>query len=231
MAKGIIYIMTTVVTGLIKIGKTGTSNFEQRMKDLENNGYRNVTGLSRTFAIEVTDYDEKEVLLQTIFAKSRLADTELFALDVSIAVRLLSSFDGRVVFPKTETKDEVFEKAVAISESKLIPDGEYYFKKKKKSDGNKLVMATAVVNGGRWTLKKGSVLGVFEDKGTVAVAKEIRAKMKLDKDGVLQRDTDLGARTPSFVGSLVMNQSINGWTDWKTADGQAIDKFRREASK
>ena len=31
MAIGIIYIMSTVVPGLIKIGKTGIDNFERRM--------------------------------------------------------------------------------------------------------------------------------------------------------------------------------------------------------
>ena len=51
MAKGIIYVMTTVVPGLIKIGKTGTSNFESRMYQLERHGYSNVVGLKRHFAI------------------------------------------------------------------------------------------------------------------------------------------------------------------------------------
>lgn len=60
MAKGIIYVMTTVVPGLITLGKTGTNNFESRMYNLERNGYSNVTGLKRKFAIEVEDYDEKE---------------------------------------------------------------------------------------------------------------------------------------------------------------------------
>lgn len=63
MAKGIIYVMTTVVPGLVKIGKTGLNNFEQRMYNLEKNGYSNVVGLKRAFAIEVDDYDEKEALL------------------------------------------------------------------------------------------------------------------------------------------------------------------------
>ena len=31
MAKGIIYLMTTVVSGLIKIGKTGNEQFENMM--------------------------------------------------------------------------------------------------------------------------------------------------------------------------------------------------------
>ena len=53
MAKGIIYLMTTVVSGLIKIGKTRNDQFENRMRSLESNGYANITGLKREFAIEV----------------------------------------------------------------------------------------------------------------------------------------------------------------------------------
>jgi len=53
MARGIIYIMTSVVPGLIKIGKTGINNFDQRMYQLERHGYSNITGLKREFAIEV----------------------------------------------------------------------------------------------------------------------------------------------------------------------------------
>ena len=69
MARGIIYVMTTVVPGLIKIGKTGTDNYESRMYQLERNGYYNVVGLKRRFAIEVEDYDEKEKLLDEIFVR------------------------------------------------------------------------------------------------------------------------------------------------------------------
>jgi len=49
--KGIIYIMTTAVSGLIKIGQTGNANFQERMRFLEANGYYNVSGLKRFFAI------------------------------------------------------------------------------------------------------------------------------------------------------------------------------------
>ena len=90
MAKGIIYVMTTVVPGLIKIGKTGTDNYESRMYQLERNGYFNVVGLKRKFAIEVEDYDEKEKLLDEIFGKSNYVTKNFFV------------FHFHNVFTKTE---------------------------------------------------------------------------------------------------------------------------------
>ena len=114
MARGILYVMTTIVNGLVKIGKTGTNNFESRMYTLEHNGYANVTGLKRRFAIEVEDYDEKENLLDTIFNKSNVVGTELFAVDVNIVVQLLSSFEGKVVYPKSEDKEKIFDDATSV---------------------------------------------------------------------------------------------------------------------
>ena len=227
MSKGIIYIMTTAVPGLIKIGKTGSANFEQRMYNLEHDGYRNVTALKRSFAIEVDDYDEKEAMLHTIFEKSRVSDTELFALDVNIVTQLLSSFDGVVVFPKTETKAEVFDSAVDNAKGKLLPNGTYTFQRKKKSD-NKVVKATAVIDYGRWTLLKGSILGIAEDAGVSQKAKTLRMSMPIDNSGVLLEDTELGECSPSFAGAIVMNQSNNGWDDWKDKDGKPVDIYRKK---
>lgn len=108
MARGIIYLMSTVVDGLIKIGKT--NNFENRMRLLEKNGYYNIVGLKRQFAIEVEDYDEKEQLIHNIFSKSQIGDSELFSIDIDLAKQLLSAFDGKIVYPK-ESRDKIFEKA------------------------------------------------------------------------------------------------------------------------
>jgi len=69
--KGIIYIMTTAVSGLIKIGQTDANNYQERMRNLEANGYYNVSGLKRFFAIELEDYNDKENLLKEIFNKHR----------------------------------------------------------------------------------------------------------------------------------------------------------------
>lgn len=107
MSKGVIYITTTSVTGLIKIGKTQTAQFESRMAVLEQNGYWNVNGLKRFFAVEVDDYDEKEKLLHTVFSKSQVASSELFALDKNLAKEMLMSFDGKIIFPYAEEKPKL----------------------------------------------------------------------------------------------------------------------------
>ena len=225
MSKGIIYLMSTAVPGLVKIGKTRSDCFEQRMYNLEHDGYRNVTALKREFAIEVEDYDDKEKMLHTIFEKSQLSDTELFALDKNIAIQLLSSFDGRVVFPKNESKEEIFEVATDNGTSKRIPDGKYTFKRKKKSD-NKVVIATAEIKNGIWTLKRGSILGIAEDVGVSNKAKIARLALQMDDNGKLLEDAELGACSPSHAGAVVMNQSNDGWTDWYNKDGKPIDIYR-----
>lgn len=225
--KGIIYIMTTVVPGLIKIGKTGNSNYEQRMYNLEHNGYCNVVGLKRKFAIEVEDFDDKEAMVHTIFAKSRIAKTELFAVDVNVALQLFAALDGNVIYPRDENKKEIFNDAAGAAQSQAIDNGEYHLERTKKSD-EKHIIAKAIVEDGKWTLLKGSVMSMNEGEGLPKNAKIERSKMSLDGNGVLTEDYYLGACSPSFAGALVINQSCNGWTNWKDVTNEAIDKYRKK---
>ena len=103
--RGIIYIMECIsLPGIVKIGKTDTYQFDERMRKLETDGYRHEV-LRRAYAIEVPDYDEKEKLLDRLFAKSRVGDSELFALPKNDAVELLKSFEGRQIYPRV-IKDE-----------------------------------------------------------------------------------------------------------------------------
>lgn len=227
MAKGIIYVMKTVVPGLVKIGKTGSGNFENRMYELEHNGYRNVTGLKRIFAIEVDEYDDKEKLLHTIFEKSQLSDTELFAIDVNIVIQLLSSFDGTTVYPLAETKEEVFEEATDNIKGKLIPNGSYVLKRKKRAD-KKAVDAIAFIENGSWTIKKGSTLGVSEGIGMSVKAKKVRGDMPVDESGKLLEDYELGECSPSFAAAVVVNGSADGWLEWKNSNGKYVDIYREK---
>jgi len=59
--KGIIYIMTTAVSGLIKIGQTGTASFQERMRFLEANGYYNVSGLKRFLRLNLKITTRKKI--------------------------------------------------------------------------------------------------------------------------------------------------------------------------
>lgn len=133
--KGIVYIMTTAVSGLIKIGQTGTNNYQERMRFLEANGYYNVSGLKRFFAIELEDYTDKENLLKEIFNKHRVGDSELFALDYDLVRQLLLSFDGTVVFPKDINKEKEFDE---VSKAR-VQGARFSFYKKGIKDGEKIL--------------------------------------------------------------------------------------------
>lgn len=224
MAKGIIYCMTTVVSGLVKIGKTGIDSFEQRMYHLERNGYVNVTGLKRRFAIAVDDYDEKEALIHEIFSKSNIPNTELFAIDEDLVVQLLSSLEGEQIYPKTISKEEVFDTATeervnANSVTKFkVPDGEYYFNSKVKGYG--VVTATMVVEGRKFIVKKGSKCLPCE-KDWMPEAR----KTAVIKDGILQKD--IACNSPSNAGWIVLGHANNGWKIWKNSEGELIDIYRK----
>ncbi|MDY6065331.1 MAG: DUF4357 domain-containing protein [Finegoldia sp.] len=222
MAKGIIYLMTTIVPGLVKIGKTGTDNFESRMNILERNGYVNVTGLKRKFAIEVEDYDDKEKLLDEIFSKSRVANTELFALDIDLVIQLLSSFEGRQVYPEEKTKEEVFDEAVedlkVKNETQLIPDGNYYLERVVRGFGK--VKAKALVEDGVFTVLKGSICAPEKE----GFSSKIRENAWIENNILIE---DVICSSPSTAGLLVIGGPNNGWTQWKDKNGENIDKFRK----
>ena len=173
MAKGILYLMTTAVSGLIKVGKTGTKNYQERMRNLESNGYYNVVGLKRFFAIELEDYDEKEALVQEIFSKHQVGTSELFALDQDLVRQLLLSFDGTVVYPEKVSKDKEFDEITASREQGAL----FTFYKKGLKNGDEIEFIadkyiTATVSGEReveygdqiWKLSP-LTYKVFSDKG------------------------------------------------------------------
>lgn len=225
MAKGIIYLMETIVPGLVKIGKTGSNNFEQRMYTLEHNGYANVVGLKRRYAIEVEDYDEKEHLLHDIFSKSNVPNTELFALDTNLVIQLLSSLEGRQVYPESATQDEEFIQATAYRENGLIPNGTYYLKRKVKAWNGQLVTASMEVKDGNCYVLKGSTVCPVEAKSLhFQEIKNLRNTKRI-VDNILQEKVE--CNTPSAAGALVLGQTCNGWTEWKTESGQKIDVFRK----
>lgn len=224
MAKGIIYVMETVVPGLVKIGKTGTGNFEGRMYSLERNGYFNVVGLKRRFAIEVEDYDEKEALLDEIFSKARVPNSELFALDIDLVIQLLASFDGEQVYPETETREESFDLATEQRHMRddwfTVPDGTYRLKQSRKGKGT--AVAEMVVEDGAFIVKAGAKCLPVND-GVWAPEPRRTAPIV---DGVLQ--VDVVTKSPSTAGWIVLGCSNNGWNVWKGESGKTLDEYRKK---
>jgi hypothetical protein len=221
MAKGIIYCMTTIVPGLVKIGKTGVDNFDSRMYHLEHNGYCNVVGLKRRFAIEVEDYNEKETLLHDIFSKSNVPNTELFALDIELVVQLLSSLDGKQVYPKDISKEDVFDTATDERQINVnsvtkytVPDGIYHLKK-----GS--VKATMRVEDKKFIVEKGSQCFPCDKDGMP----EARKKAKIN-NGILEED--VVCNSPSTAGWVILGNYNNGWKMWKNSDNKPIDIYRVE---
>lgn len=205
MAKGIIYIMTTAVPGLIKIGKTCLDNFEQRMYQLERNGYSNVTALKRKFAIEVEDYDDKEKLIDEIFSKSKVHNTELYALDVDLAVQLLSSFEGNQIFPKEKSKNEVFDEATKEREINTdggeVPDGEYFCTRRVRGFGE--VKGIAIVEDGVFRVLKGATCAPTK-KGFVP---EVRKSAPIVNNILID---DVICSSPSAAGWVIAGRANNG---------------------
>ena len=222
MSKGIIYVCSTAVDGLIKIGRT--TDFQSRMKHLEDNGYRNVAGLKRQFAIELDNHEEIEQLLDDLFDKSRVGNTELFSLDINKIIQLLSSLDGKQIYPTNETKQEVFENATEIIQSQMIPDGEYFLSRKIKGV-EKAVTASMVVLDGKITLKKGSTIAPYKKIKTPSWALT-RKTMKIDNNSILLEDVECSA--PSMAAALVVGGPANGWTSWKDKNNQFIDIYRKK---
>ena len=221
MARGIIYCMTTIVPGLVKIGKKGTDNFEQRMYNLERNGYVNVVGLKRRFAIEVEDYDEKEILIHEIFSKSNLSNTELFAIDIDLVVQLLSSFEGKQIYPKDISKEETFDMATEeaiVNIDKLnknkIPDGVYYC-------NNHGIKATMRVQNGKYLVEKGSQCLPCDNDWMP----ESRRLAKI-KNGILIEDVE--CKSPSTAGWVVLGTANNGWYTWVNKEGKPLHIYRLE---
>ena len=160
---------------VIKIGKT--NNYEERMRNLEKNGYCQVNGLKRFFAIKVFNYDVKEKLLQEIFADKRLGNTELFCIDPELVMSLLTEFGGKIIH--LETKEQDNEKEIALL-SKISEQSRLFtFEKKglKKGDiitftKDKNIVAKVVGNreveymGKNWKLSA-LTLQLFKERGEV----------------------------------------------------------------
>jgi len=174
--------------------------------------------------LEVDDYDEKEALLNEIFSKSKVPNTELFALDVNLVIQLLSSFEGNQVYPepkvmsKTESFNVATKERAETEDRNKIPNGQYYLSAIRKGFGK--VEATMKVENGTFTLLKGSTCAPTGKSKWIPDSR----KNALIIDNILMEDIE--CNSPSTAAIIAMGRSANGWTMWKNKDGNYIDIYR-----
>ena len=248
---GVIYVLVNpAFKNLVKIGYA--DDVEQRVKTLNSN-----SGLPNPYHVYATYKVKKRLedlrlhgLIDSLNEDLRHAkNREFYEMSPKKAYEILSAIaqinGDEDLLTKNPMNDPYFEDEDVVvppqqphipqpptdrstRKTKDVPDGIWVFDRVKKSDGNKRVRAEAVVKNGGWTLKKGSVLGIHEDKGVPLPAKTTRMSLKMATDGTLLEDAFIGNVTPSNAGAIVYNQSINGWAEWKMKDGTELDKFRKE---
>ena len=238
--KGIIYVMSTSIRGVIKIGTTRIDRFKRRMRELKENGYRNVNGLKFEFAIKVDGYKEKEELLKNILSKNIVNDAELYCLKLSAIVELLSCFNGEEINENGEEKcssTELFREVKKVKVNKreknqsnfeLPPDGIYYFKIKKKTL-NTFVEGILSLKNGKLILKSGSTLAPMNLANNY-LSEQIKNKRKEfgDTDKIVELKYDFYCNSLYEAGVLVSGKNINAWKSWKDSEGNFIDKYRKK---
>lgn len=224
MAKGIVYVTTSEIDGLVKIGKT--QNIKKRMKELSTDGYLRQK-CDVIYAIEVEDYEAKEKLLHTIFGKGRAARTEFFAEDVEVVIQTLSAFEGRQVYlAETEiTKENSFKEATSAVSSSELPNGIYNCEV--TSHGTKHVCKGILeVENGKMCVKAGSVVSISATtKGITKGWVNLRNSAVIDSDNVLVEDVP--CKSVSQAAYIVIGTAKNGWDDcWKDKNGNPIAVYR-----
>ncbi|WP_036378781.1 GIY-YIG nuclease family protein [Mitsuokella jalaludinii] len=218
MAKGIVYVMSCT-QGLLKIGKTAASQFENRMTMLESNGYRNFNGLKREFAVEVADYDEKEHLIHRLFDKSQVKigdkGIEMFAVDLSLVIELLKAFDGKQIFPQAE------DAPAPVQNSEMLPpDGLYYLSTSKKGFGP--IKGTMKITHNQCIVLKGSTFAPWTGPENELA---VRTTAKVENNQLVE---DVVCASVSLAAAVCTGNHRNGWLSWKDHAGNVINIYRSQ---
>ncbi|NLL65336.1 MAG: DUF4357 domain-containing protein [Clostridiaceae bacterium] len=227
MAKGIVYVATSEIDGLIKIGST--QNLKKRMHELETDGYKRQK-CDIVFAIEVEDYEDKEDLLHSIFGKSRAGKTEFFAEDIELVKQTMLAFDGKKVFPEEGTQEEMFKEVTEVINVKngVIPEGTYYLDIKIQGTKDRCTATMVVTEERKLILQKGAVFGPLSEKSAITKGwKKTRESLKMDGNVLLE---ELECKSPSMAAAIVCGYRTNGWTAWKNSKDEPIDIYRPKKS-
>lgn len=138
-----------------------------------------------------------------------------------MVIQLLSSFEGRQVYPVDRTKETTFDEATKARAVKVdwekVPDGYYYLNETRKGFG--VVTATMKVEDGMFIVLKGSICAPTKSEWMP----DARKNALIENDTLLE---DVSCNSPSTAGWVVLGNANNGWTVWKNESGDSIDIYR-----
>ena len=110
----------------------------------------------------------------------------------------------------------------------VVPNGEYYFQRKVKAWGNKILKATMRVVDGKYIVLKGStVCPVVSKVAAGDRALNMRSRASISSDVLTE---DFETNSPSSAAVFVLGGACNGWVEWKTKGGISVDTFRKKQS-
>jgi hypothetical protein len=137
------------------------------------------------------------------------------------SIKLLLDIYGYPVFRKKESADKkaayAREKQQSVTNGSATSEVVYLFRNDAKT--------RLVVRDGKYIVLKGS--GIIPASERYASALKLQHQFS-DKIGNGVTDSDVAFKTPSAASAFVCGKNTNGWVEWKTADGHALDEFERK---
>ncbi len=111
-----------------------------------------------------------------------------------------------------------------VSARQKVPDGIYKFSRKIKRLGGVTLKGRMQVKDGEFILLAGSDVAPESGIGLAPNIDDLRNCAHVE-DGKLMEDVPINS--PSACGEFITGAACNGWTNWKTEDGNPINIYKR----
>lgn len=125
---------------------------------------------------------------------------------------------------EAEADEDINDSLTGPEARKNVPNGIYYFERKVKRLNNATLHATMEVKDGKFILLAGSDVAMDTGTGLAPNIDLLRNQANIE-DGKLMENVEM--YSPSATGEFVTGAACNGWTNWRTKDGEKIDIYRK----
>ena len=226
MSKGILYVMETNFNRAVVFDCVKASEYRNEMERLSKAKFAGIGDLKETYSILVDGYEQKGALVKKIFEHRKIAQNNLFIMDVETLIQLLSSFNGDQIYPPLPPEEDLVgilrsyvptERNIKENWGK-VPSGIYYLSESRRLLGH--IEAQMQVIGGLFVVKAGS-----QCFPNIGITPKVREEAKI-VDGILQED--VVCHSPTAAATVVMGRKINGWKAWKNINDTPINIYRSE---